>query len=57
MSEEFEDIIEGEEPVEEGMVAEDAQPSGKYDRLLKDDSRKFKLSGMFKNGFWTIHLM
>ena len=51
MSEEFEDIIEGEEPVEEGMVAEDAQPSGKYDRLLKDDSRKFKLSGMFKEWF------
>ncbi len=50
MSEEFEDIM-GEEPVEEGMVAEDAQPSGKYDRLLKDDSRKFKLSGMFKEWF------
>ena len=37
---------EGEEP-----VAEDAQPTGRFDKLLGDDSRKFKLSGMFKDWF------
>ncbi len=36
---------------EEETVAEDAQPSGRFDRLLGDDSRKFKLSGMFKDWF------
>ena len=29
----------------------DAVPTGKYERLLKSDSRKFKLSGMFKDWF------
>ena len=54
MSEEYNDgIIGSEEPFEEGeeMVDESAVPSGKYDKLLGDDSRKFKLSGMFKDWF------
>ena len=55
MSEEYNDEILGseQEPVEEGdaMVAEDSVPSGKYDKLLGDDSKKFKLSGMFKEWF------
>ncbi len=54
MSEEYNDeIIGSQEPVEEGeeMVDESAVPSGKYDKLLGDDSRKFKLSGMFKDWF------
>ncbi|MDD5951996.1 MAG: DNA gyrase subunit A, partial [Bacteroidales bacterium] len=33
------------------MVEEGAQPSGKYDKLLGNDSHKFKLSGMFKEWF------
>ncbi len=33
------------------MVEESAVPSGKYDKLLGDDSRKFKLSGMFRDWF------
>ncbi len=32
-------------------VAEDAESSGKYDRLLESDARKFKLSGMFKDWY------
>ena len=54
MSEEYNDeIIGSEEPIEDGeeMVDESAVPSGKYDKLLGDDSRKFKLSGMFKDWF------
>lgn len=47
MSEEYEDIneIEEEVPVEEG------ESSGKYDKLLEGDARKFKLSGMFKDWY------
>ena len=37
MSEEFEDIIE-EEDVE---IAEGAEPSGRYDKLLGSDSGKY----------------
>ena len=54
MSEEYNDgIIGSEEPIEDGeeMVDESAVPSGKYDKLLGDDSRKFKLSGMFRDWF------
>ena len=32
-------------------VAEDAQSSGKFTRLLEGDSHKFKLSGMFKDWY------
>ena len=50
MSEDIDDIRE--EPVEEEQPFEgDAQPTGKFTRLLSSDSRKFKLSGMFKDWF------
>ncbi len=55
MSEEYNDgiIPSQEDSIEEGeeMVEEGAQPSGKYDKLLGNDSHKFKLSGMFKEWF------
>ena len=35
----------------EAPVDEDAAPSGKFSRLLGDDSVKYKLSGMFKDWF------
>ena len=49
----YDETIGSEEPFEEGeeMVDESAVPSGKYQKLLGDDSRKFKLSGMFKDWF------
>ncbi|MCQ2177032.1 MAG: DNA gyrase/topoisomerase IV subunit A [Bacteroidales bacterium] len=52
MNEEYEDTI-NEEELEEMSSAVDAPaaPSGKYDKLLDSDSRKFKLSGMFKDWF------
>ena len=52
MSEDYEDI-----PMEEGQdnseqeeqeLEATAAATGKFDRLLGEDSRKFKLSGMFK---------
>ena len=46
MAEEWEDI----EPQEEEL-GEDAVASGKFDKLLTSDSRKFKLSGMFKDWY------
>ena len=56
MSEEFDDIQE--EPLdeeqnleEEQALDENAQPTGKFTRLLGSDSRKYKLSGMFKDWF------
>ena len=54
MSEEYNDeVLDPQESLEEGeeMVDESAVPSGKYDKLLGDDSHKFKLSGMFKDWF------
>jgi len=52
MSEEFEDIKVDEEIEEqEQEIDQDAQPSGKFDKLLGSDSRKYKLSGMFKDWF------
>ena len=45
-----EEISDGEDfneiPADESQAA-----SGKYDKLLGDNSRKFKLSGMFKEWF------
>ena len=43
----------GEEELEEqeAPVDENAAPSGKFERLLESDARKFKLSGMFKEWF------
>ena len=54
MEEDYNDgIMDSQEPIEDGeeMVDESAVPSGKYDKLLGNDSRKFKLSGMFKDWF------
>ncbi len=56
MSEEFDDIqeepLDEEQPVDEEQDLDgNAQPSGKFTRLLGSDSRKFKLSGMFKDWF------
>jgi topoisomerase-4 subunit A len=54
MSEEYnEEIMDSQESLEEGeeMVDESAVPSGRFDKLLGNDSRKFKLSGMFKDWF------
>ena len=54
MSQDWDDIKDEGTPSEEGMEEEmvDESPStGKYDRLLGEDSRKFKLSGMFKEWF------
>ena len=42
-----EEVIEDDEL----EVVEDAESSGKYTRLLESDSRKFKLSGMFKDWY------
>ena len=54
MSEEYNDeVLDPQESLEEGeeMVDESAVPSGRFDKLLGNDSRKFKLSGMFKDWF------
>jgi topoisomerase-4 subunit A len=48
MAEDWEDI-EPQEQEEE--LGEDAVASGKFDKLLTSDSRKFKLSGMFKDWY------
>ena len=57
MAEDWDDIRpEGQEedsmaeetaPIDEGTAA----PSGKYDKLIGEDSAKYKLSGMFKDWF------
>ena len=53
MSEEWDDIQEQPEEQEEEqeVLDENAQPTGKFSRLLGSDSRKFKLSGMFRDWF------
>ena len=49
---EEDDIMTGEEPLEEGEeIVADGESSGKYSRLLGSDSQKYKLSGMFKDWF------
>ena len=50
----WEDIQDPQEEnnEEEESAEEEAAPStGKYDKLLSSDSRKYKLSGMFKDWF------
>ena len=42
---------EDEELNEEPIDETSAKSSGKYDKLLSSDSRKYKLSGMFKDWF------
>ena len=52
MTDEKEYIENGDEDLDEAPVEETAETvSGKYDRLLSSDSRKYKLSGMFKDWF------
>lgn len=52
MSEEYEDIqMEELEQEEELEVAEDAQQSNRYDKLLGSEAGKYKLSGMFKDWY------
>ena len=63
MSEDYEDIkdldeiagVTGDDDVEvngeELEITDDAQASGKFSHLLESDSRRYKLSGMFKDWF------
>ncbi len=55
MSEEWDDITPaegGEDEINEEPIDETkAAVSGKYEKLLGEDSRKFKLSGMFRDWF------
>ncbi len=52
MTDEKEYIENGDEELDEAPVEETEETvSGKYDRLLSSDSRKYKLSGMFKDWF------
>ena len=54
MSEDWDDIQEEqpeEQDNEQELTEEQAQDTGKFTRLLGSDSRKFKLSGMFKDWF------
>lgn len=46
-----EEEINGEQIDEETSFDDNAQASGKYEKLLGDNSRKYKLSGMFKDWF------
>lgn len=48
MSEEYEDIIKEDEIIEEEG---DGSSEGRFSKLLESDSKKFKLSGMFKDWF------
>jgi len=54
MSEEWDDIKDNEEDDDllEEPVDENAESSGRYEKLTGEDSRKYKLSGMFKE--WYI---
>ena len=52
MADEWDDIDKqapADEPEEE--LGEDAVASGKFDKLLGSDSKKYKLSGMFKEWY------
>ncbi len=52
MSEEYEDMQPMDEEMNEAPVEEtDAAPSGKYHKLLGENSSKYKLSGMFREWF------
>ena len=50
---EEEDIIIPEEVIEDDdkEIEEDGESSGRFDKLLGSDARKFKLSGMFKDWY------
>ena len=51
MSEEWDDIRPLDEEMNEAPLDENTEASGKYDKLLGEDSRRYKLSGMFKDWF------
>ena len=52
MSEEYEDIQPMDDEMgEDAPIDESAVPSGKYSKLLGENSSKFKLSGMFRDWF------
>ena len=54
MSEEYEDIIKEDEIEEMDEIIEeegDGSSEGRFSKLLESDSKKFKLSGMFKDWF------
>ena len=51
MSEEWDDIRSQDEELNEAPLDDNAEASGKYDKLLGEDSRRYKLSGMFKDWF------
>lgn len=46
-----EEIIDEEELVGEAPIEGDGSESGKYDKMLDGDAKKFKLSGMFKDWY------
>ena len=50
---EEDNIISGEELIEEEdkLIDAEAEPSGRFDKMLESDARKFKLSGMFKDWY------
>ncbi|MDT3357514.1 MAG: DNA gyrase/topoisomerase IV subunit A [Bacteroidota bacterium] len=50
MAEEWDDIQQDDE-LNEAPLDENTEGSGKFERLLGEDSRKYKLSGMFKDWF------
>ena len=50
MAEDWDDIKNAPEEEDEEL-GEDAAASGKFDRLLDGDSKKYKLSGMFKDWY------
>ena len=52
MADDWDEIKNAPEDEDEEL-GEDAAASGKFDRLLSGDSRKYKLSGMFKEWFKT----
>lgn len=52
MADEWDDIQEepiDEEPIEEDDNVVDSSQPGRFAKLLGSDSRRFKLSGMFKD--------
>ena len=48
----FEDIELPEEQEQEQELAEDAAPTGKFEKLLGEGGKKYRLSGMFRE--WYI---
>ena len=51
MAEDWDDIKNAPEEEDDEELSEDAAASGKFEKLLGSDSRKYKLSGMFKDWY------